>query len=112
LVFHDFNNDARYIVPGTRVEGQLAQSVGTLLDVGVLTHATEYPVIGNDAMKPVRAYRPDIVVESLGELAQQLERMDWRPPWAGRTSLEPDGAGVPQLDTAAYPPATVATVSG
>ena len=33
------------------------------------------------------AYRPDIVVDSLAELAALLERTDWRPPW-----LSPHGA--------------------
>jgi len=27
------------------------------------------------------AYRPEIVVGSLGELAEMLEKTDWRPPW-------------------------------
>src|SRR4029078_9346844 len=34
------------------------------------------------------AYRPEIIVKSLGEFAQLLERTDWRPPWY---SAELDG---------------------
>src|SRR5579884_2142519 len=30
---------------------------------------------------PRFAYRPEIVVESLAELAELLEQTDWRPPW-------------------------------
>jgi len=30
---------------------------------------------------PRYAYRPDVVVDSLAEFAEILERTDWRPPW-------------------------------
>ena len=32
---------------------------------------------------PRYAYRPEIVVESLAELADLLDQHDWRPPWLG-----------------------------
>src|SRR5688500_12899907 len=40
---------------------------------------------------PRYAYRPDVVVPSLAELADLLDRHDWRPPWhapAGRAARE------------------------
>ena len=45
---------------------------------------------------PRFAYRPELVVEGLSELADLLDRHDWRPPWTttangkpGRPILEP-----------------------
>jgi NagD protein len=36
---------------------------------------------------PRYAYRPEVVVESLGEFADLMEKHDWRPPWmAGRAN--------------------------
>ena len=42
---------------------------------------------------PRYAYRPEIVVGSLAELADLLDRHDWRPPWrpAGRAARKPAG---------------------
>jgi NagD protein len=34
---------------------------------------------------PRYAYRPELVVESLGELAELMERHDWLPPWSTAT---------------------------
>jgi len=41
---------------------------------------------------PRYAYRPEIVVESLAELADLLDRHDWRPPW--RPGRVRDAVGV------------------
>jgi NagD protein len=43
------------------------------------------------------AYRPEIVVDSLAEFSELLEKTDWLPPWLlhqGATSLRPLRAGV------------------
>ena len=37
---------------------------------------------------PRYAYRPELVVESLGELADMLDQHDWRPPWSGSGERE------------------------
>jgi NagD protein len=38
---------------------------------------------------PRYAYRPELVVESLGELAEMLERHDWSPPWGTTSNDKP-----------------------
>jgi NagD protein len=35
---------------------------------------------------PRYTYRPELVVESLGELAEMMDRHDWSPPW-GTTGI-------------------------
>jgi NagD protein len=44
------------------------------------------------------AYRPDVVVASLAELAELLEESDWRPPWRTPSvdvALQEDGEDHP-----------------
>jgi NagD protein len=41
---------------------------------------------------PRYAYRPELVVESLGELADLLDRHDWRPPWSATGNGKPSRA--------------------
>ena len=38
---------------------------------------------------PRFAYRPELVVESLGELADLLNEHEWRPPWQASPNAEP-----------------------
>jgi NagD protein len=37
-------------------------------------------------------YRPEIVVDSLAEFADLLDRMDWRPPWHAANEMRPSPA--------------------
>ena len=36
---------------------------------------------------PRYAYRPDLIVESLGSLAAKLDENDWQPPWTRQTAV-------------------------
>ncbi|HEV3436483.1 MAG TPA: HAD-IIA family hydrolase [Gemmata sp.] len=38
---------------------------------------------------PRYTYRPELVVESLGELAEMLDRHDWYPPWGALSNSNP-----------------------
>src|SRR6202007_475533 len=41
---------------------------------------------------PRYAYRPELAVESLGELADLLDRHDWRPPWSASANVKANRA--------------------
>jgi NagD protein len=44
---------------------------------------------------PRYAYGPELVVESLGELAEMMDRHDWCPPWAATSTKKPVRERVP-----------------
>src|SRR4051794_25327836 len=55
LPLDDVHDDARNVVPGAHVEGELAQGLGTVLGVLVLLHHRGYLLVGHDAAEAIGA---------------------------------------------------------